>query len=51
LETHAGRIKYIIGLMPIINSVANPDLKDKHWKKVYDKLEQPMVSGKMVSLN
>jgi len=27
LETHEGRIKYIISLMPIINSVANPDLK------------------------
>jgi dynein heavy chain len=40
-----------MSLMPIINSVANPDLRDKHWKKIYDKLEQPMVSGKMVSLN
>jgi dynein heavy chain len=31
-------------------SVANKDLKDKHWKKIYDKLEQPMVAGKSVSL-
>lgn len=29
--------------MPIINSVANKDLKDKHWKKIYDKLEQPLL--------
>lgn len=36
--------------MPIINSVANPDLKEKHWKKIYDKLEQPMITGKIVSL-
>jgi hypothetical protein len=36
--------------MPIILSVANKDLKDKHWKKIYDKLEQPMVAGKSVSL-
>lgn len=36
--------------MPIINSVANPDLKEKHWKKIYDKLEQPMIAGKIVSL-
>ena len=36
--------------MPIIVSVANKDLKDKHWKKIYDKLEQPMVAGKPVSL-
>jgi hypothetical protein len=36
--------------MPIINSVANKDLKDKHWKKIYDQLEQPMVPGKPVSL-
>jgi hypothetical protein len=36
--------------MPIINSVANKDLKDKHWRKIYDKLEQPVVPGKPVSL-
>jgi hypothetical protein len=36
--------------MPIIVSVANKDLKDKHWKKIYDRLEQPMVAGKSVSL-
>jgi len=36
--------------MPIILSVANKDLKDKHWKKIYDQLEQPMVAGKAVSL-
>ena len=50
LETHEARIKYIISLMPIINSVANQDLKEKHWKKIYDKLEQPMITGKVVSL-
>jgi hypothetical protein len=36
--------------MPIIVSVANKDLRDKHWKKIYDKLEQPMAPGKSVSL-
>ncbi len=50
LEVHESRIKYIVGLMPIINSVANQDLKDIHWKKIYDKLEQPMITGKVVSL-
>jgi hypothetical protein len=24
--------------MPIISSVANKDLKEKHWKKIYEKL-------------
>jgi hypothetical protein len=50
LETHEARIKEITALMPIIISVANKDLKDKHWKKIYDKLEQPMIAGKSVSL-
>lgn len=50
LESHEGRIKEVTNLMPIIVSVANKDLKDKHWKKIYDKLEQPMVAGKSVSL-
>lgn len=50
LESHEARIKSIVNLMPIIVSVANKDLKDKHWKKIYDKLEQPMVAGKSVSL-
>ncbi len=50
LEAHEARIKTIVGLMPIILSVANKDLKDKHWKKIYDKLEQPMIAGKSVSL-
>ena len=36
--------------MPIIVSVANKDLRDKHWKMIYDKLEQPMIPGKAVSL-
>lgn len=38
LETHEARIKSISNLMPIIVSVANKDLRDKHWKKIYDKL-------------
>lgn len=50
LESHEARIKSITNLMPIIVSVANKDLKDKHWKKIYDKLEQPMIAGKPVSL-
>ena len=50
LESHEARIKEVTNLMPIIVSVANKDLKDKHWKKIYDKLEQPMVAGKSVSL-
>ena len=36
--------------MPIILSVANKDLKETHWKKIYEKLEQPMIAGKSVSL-
>lgn len=50
LDAHEARIKAIVNLMPIISSVANKDLKEKHWKKIYDKLEQPMVAGKPVSL-
>ena len=50
LEGHEARIKEITNLMPIIVSVANKDLRDKHWKKIYDRLEQPMVAGKSVSL-
>ncbi len=50
LEAHEARIKSIVALMPIIVSVANKDLRDKHWKKIYDKLDQPMVAGKAVSL-
>ena len=50
LEAHEARIKSVVSLMPIIVAVANKDLKDKHWKKIYDKLEQPMVAGKSVSL-
>lgn len=50
LEAHEARIRSITALMPIIVSVANKDLKDKHWKKIYDQLEQPMIAGKPVSL-
>lgn len=35
LEAHEGRIKSIDSLMPIILSVANIDLKEKHWKKIF----------------
>jgi len=38
LDSHEASIKTISSLMPIITSVANKDLKDKHWKKIYDKL-------------
>ena len=38
LEAHEGRIKGISSLMPIIVSVANVDLKEKHWKKIFEKL-------------
>lgn len=50
LEVHEARIRKIGGLMPIISSLANRDLKDKHWKKIFDKLEQPMPANKAVSL-
>ena len=50
LEVHEARIRKIAGLMPIISSLANRDLKDKHWKKIFDKLEQPMPANKSVSL-
>lgn len=50
LEAHEARIKSVVNLMPIIVAVANKDMKDKHWKKIYDRLEQPMVAGKSVSL-
>lgn len=36
--------------MPIISAVANKNLKDKHWKKIFDKLEQPFQANKHVSL-
>lgn len=50
LEEHEARIKHIISLMPIISAVANKNLKDKHWKKIFDKLEQPFQANKHVSL-
>lgn len=36
--------------MPIITAVANKNLKDKHWKKIFDKLEQPFQVNKHISL-
>ena len=50
LDMHEERIKYIDNLMPIICAVANKHLKDKHWKKIFDKLEQPFQPGKHISL-
>lgn len=37
--------------MPVMSAVANKHLKDKHWKKIFDKLEQPFIANKSVSLN
>lgn len=37
--------------MPIINAVANKNLKNKHWKKIFDKLEQPFDEKKDITLN
>lgn len=50
LDVHEARIRKIAGLMPIISALANRDLKDKHWKKIFDKLEQPIPINKAVSL-
>lgn len=47
---HEERIKYIDNLMPIITAVANKHMKDKHWKKVFDKLEQNFQPSKIISL-
>ena len=30
--------------------MANVDLKEKHWKKIFEKLEQPFQAGKPISL-
>lgn len=38
LEEHEARIKYIVSLMPVIVAVANKHLKDKHWKKIFERL-------------
>jgi len=40
----------IQALMPIINAVANKNMKDKHWKKVFDKIEQPFTPNKEIQL-
>jgi hypothetical protein len=50
LDVHEARIRRIAGLMPIISALANRDLKDKHWKKIFDRLEQPIPINKAVSL-
>lgn len=50
LEVHEARIKKIAALMPIISSLANRDMKDKHWVKIFSKLGQPMPANKAVSL-
>lgn len=50
LEVHEARIKKIAALMPIISSLANRDMKDKHWIKIFNKLGQPMPANKAVSL-
>lgn len=50
LDMHEERIKYIDNLMPIITAVANKHMKDKHWKKVFDKLEQNFQPSKIISL-
>ena len=50
LDAHENRIRSIEALMPIISSVANVDLKDKHWKKIFDQLEQPFTANKHISL-
>jgi hypothetical protein len=36
--------------MPVITAVANKHLKDKHWKKIFEKLEQPFQANKHISL-
>lgn len=36
--------------MPIIVAVANRDLKDKHWKKIFEKLDPLPNGGKSPSL-
>lgn len=51
LDSHESRIRSVEALMPIISSVANLDLKDKHWKKIFDKLEQPFNAGKIITLD
>lgn len=51
LDAHENRIRSVEALMPIISSVANLDLKDKHWKKIFDKLEQPFIAGKIITLD
>lgn len=36
--------------MSVITAVANKNLKEKHWKKIFDKLEQPYTANKHISL-
>ena len=45
LDAHEARIKKNTLMMPIIISLANPDLKEKHWKKIFEKLEQQYTTN------
>lgn len=45
LEHHEANMNEISTLMPVINAVANKNLKDKHWRKIYEKLEQPFPAN------
>jgi hypothetical protein len=35
LDVHEAKVKKVTALMPIISALANRDLKDKHWKKIF----------------
>lgn len=50
LDVHEAKVKKITTLMPIITALANRDLKDKHWKKIFEKLDQQLQPNKPITL-
>lgn len=50
LDVHEAKVKKVTALMPVISALANRDLKDKHWKKIFEKLDQQLQPNKPITL-
>jgi len=51
MELFNTEIKTIVNLIPLFQSLGNPDLKPRHWKQIFETLKPDFNPGKYFSIN
>ena len=51
LDAHGARVSNVSTMMPVIQALGNKDLRQRHWKKIFESLGSSWAPGKTFTLS